>query len=352
MTIEVEHSQKLGQFINDVAIKRELEEEIHDLQMNVPHQENWLSKIQLKGQIHKIQLEIDSMDNDQSVEYFLNVANILHQYEMPEHHVSIGDSYTNENNIKHFISQTQCHNKGELFKQYRSKVHDEPVEMQALNVYTCESCKVAKILLASDSVVVCPSCGQSETCFEATSAGMTYEQEINSEVNVSFAYKRINHFNEWLQQFQAKETTCIPEDSMTAIRLELKKNRILDVSKIDQKVVKTILKKLKLNKLYEHCAIITNMLSGAEPESLTPQLEERLRNMFRAIQLPFDKHKPRERSNFLSYSYCLYKFCELIEEDEILKLFPLLKSREKLYQQDKIWKNICIELDWQYISTV
>ena len=27
-----------------------------------------------------------------------------------------------------------------------------------------------------------------------------------------FAYKRINHFNEWLAQFQFKETTDIPQE--------------------------------------------------------------------------------------------------------------------------------------------
>jgi len=43
----------------------------------------------------------------------------------------------------------------------------------------------------------------------------------------------------------------------------------------------------------------------------------------------------------LSYSYVLYKFCELLSEDKYLKYFPLLKSKEKLYQQDVIWKKIC-----------
>ena len=56
--------------------------------------------------------------------------------------------------------------------------------------------------------------------------------------------------------------------------------------------------------------------------------------------------------NFLSYSYCLYKFCELLGEDSFMNQFPLLKSREKLYQQDCIWKKICNELKWEYIKTI
>ena len=68
--------------------------------------------------------------------------------------------------------------------------------------------------------------------------------------------------------------------------------------------------------------------------------------------MPFMKHCPEERKNFLSYSYVLHKFCELIELDELLEHFPYLKSREKLQQQDMIWGKICKELSWQYIPSV
>ena len=82
------------------------------------------------------------------------------------------------------------------------------------------------------------------------------------------------------------------------------------------------------------------------------ELEERLRIMFKDIQKPFDDNCPPERKNFLSYSYVLYKYCELLSEDKYLKYFPLLKSKEKLYQQDVIWKKICEVLHWEYIPTI
>ena len=82
------------------------------------------------------------------------------------------------------------------------------------------------------------------------------------------------------------------------------------------------------------------------------ELEDKLRLMFHAIQAPFEKHKPENRKNFLSYSFCLYKLCELLGHDEYLPCFPLLKSKEKLYVQDQIWFKICDELRWQAIKTV
>lgn len=88
------------------------------------------------------------------------------------------------------------------------------------------------------------------------------------------------------------------------------------------------------------------------PPKMTQALEDKLRMMFRDIQEPFNNNCPESRKNFLSYSYVLYKFCELLGEDDYLPCFPLLKSKEKLYQQDVIWKQICADLQWEYISTI
>jgi hypothetical protein len=74
--------------------------------------------------------------------------------------------------------------------------------------------------------------------------------------------------------------------------------------------------------------------------------------MFAEIQEPFQRNKPPERKNFLSYSFTLYKFCELLGEDSMLVYFPLLKSNEKLYKQDQIWKKICKDLRWEFIPSI
>ena len=48
----------------------------------------------------------------------------------------------------------------------------------------------------------------------------------------------------------------------------------------------------------------------------------------------------------------MYKFFVLLELDEYLHCFQLLKSRTKLHQQDQIWKNICVDLNWQFIKSL
>ena len=116
--------------------------------------------------------------------------------------------------------------------------------------------------------------------------------------------------------------------------------------------MREILKKLKYNKYYEHIPHIINIINGKRAPVLTRQYEEQLRMMFKEIQTPFMKHCPDNRKNFLSYAYVLHKFCQLLELDDLLPYFPLLKSREKLLQQDKIWKLICKDLNWQYIPSI
>jgi len=167
-----------------------------------------------------------------------------------------------------------------------------------------------------------------------------------------FAYKKINHLNEWLAQFQAKETTEIPSEIFELIQTELRKERIVDTMKLKPSKLREILKKLKLSKYYEHVAHIMNRLNGVQAPVLSREVEDKLRFMFREIQPSFIKHCPKGRSNFLSYSYVLYKFCQLLELDDFLPCFPLLKSREKLYMQDKIWQCICDDMGWEFIKSI
>ena len=92
--------------------------------------------------------------------------------------------------------------------------------------------------------------------------------------------------------------------------------------------LREILKKLKLNKYYEHVPHIINRINGIQAPTMSRETEEKLRSMFKEIQIPFIRHCPKDRKNFLSYSYVLHKFVELLGLDEFLPSFPLLKSEK------------------------
>jgi hypothetical protein len=240
-----------------------------------------------------------------------------------------------------------------LLEQYLQNVHPEHARganaMEDDTYGECAECEKEMIFSANEAVFTCTDCGYQQ--FVLVDSDKPSYKDPPREVSY-YAYKRINHFNEWLAQFQAKESTEIPQEVYDAICAELKKERILDYRTLARQKVREILKKLKYNKYYEHVPHIINRLNGQHAPVMSREIEEKLRYMFKEIQPSFQKNCPKDRSNFLSYSYVLYKFCELLDLDEYLPSFPLLKNRDKLYIQDKIWELICQDLSWQFIRSV
>ena len=241
--------------------------------------------------------------------------------------------------------------KKEMLDEYKSIIDPNYVKKsQSKNKKEesiCQDCHIPKILQYRESKYICPQCGIEENTF-IDSDRPSYK-DPPPEANY-FAYKRINHFNELLAQFQAKESTHIPKDVFDMIKKELKKNR-LTVKDLDYDRVKEYLKKhsdKKYNQYYDHIFHIINRLNGDKPLNMTPEMESNLRFFFLQIQEPFDKYCPDDRKNFISYNFVFYKFCQMLGYREFLKYFPLLKSKDKLYEQEKIWQKIMQEIGIDY----
>lgn len=212
----------------------------------------------------------------------------------------------------------------------------------------CKSCyKGEMIPIPHEGQIVCNNC--SSTLQYVIENEKPSYKEPPKEV-CFYAYKRINHFREVIAQFQAKETTQIPDEVMEHVKQQIKKERI-GLHQITNKRAKDILKKLGYNKYYEHIPFIKDKL-GIRPPVMSHDLEETLCNLFMEIQGPYSKYCPDHRVNFLNYYYTVYKLCELLGQNEFLPFFPMLKDREKRIEQDDIWKKICEELNWVFVPTV
>jgi hypothetical protein len=212
----------------------------------------------------------------------------------------------------------------------------------------CAVCDTEMMFCQNEAILSCPNCGYQDYIL-IDSEKPSYKDPPREMAYC--AYKKVNHLNEWLAQFQAKETTEISNAVLDQIRTELKKERITDMSRLKASKLKEVIRKLKLVRCYDHVAHVLNRLNGISAPALSREVEDKLRFMFKEIQFSFVKHCPAGRSNFLSYSFVLYKFCQLLELDEYLPCFPLLKSREKLYLQDKIWQKICVDMNWEFLPT-
>jgi predicted nucleic acid-binding Zn-ribbon protein len=214
----------------------------------------------------------------------------------------------------------------------------------------CPTCDIEMTFHQNEALLGCPKCGHEE--FILIDSEKPSYKDPPREITY-FAYKKINHFNEWLAQFQAKENTDIPQDIIEAVMKELKKERISDPKKVKKEKIREVLQKLKFSKMYDHVQQIKNRIQQQMTMlTLSKEMEEKLQHMFKEIQPAFIKYCPANRSNFLSYPYVLYKLCQLLDMDEFLPCFQLLKSREKLYQQDQVWEKICKEMRWQFIRSI
>jgi len=311
---------------------------------------NFLSRYNNKIENWNNLIETDpsnkSRYEDEMSEYIIKCMPYMNQY------VEENGIETNTDNVFN-VKETVGLKRKDIFIDYLAEVENQNVARSKDRIIEqCTNCSSSNIVHFQDtSELVCDSCGLVIACL--ISEELTYrEEQETSEKVVNYSYKRENHFNEWLSQFQAQEMTTIPDEVMEQLRSELKKIKIKKLDEITHAKIRGLLKKLRLNKYYEHVPYITNILNGIRAPNMPQELEEQLRIMFKDIQKPFDDNCPSERKNFLSYSSLLYQFCELLGADEYLQYFPLLKSKEKLYQQDVIWKKICCDLQWEFIPTI
>jgi uncharacterized Zn finger protein (UPF0148 family) len=233
---------------------------------------------------------------------------------------------------------------------YRRGLSDGIAETQDYKLSEhCADCNVAREEITSEGILVCPRCGSEE--YALVVSDFPSFRDPPKERN-NYAYKKQNHLNEILNQFQAKESTEIPEEVMSEVICEIRKRRIDNIAALTEQNIREILKKMNRNRYYEHAAHILSRLNGNPPPTITPEIEDKIRAMFQEVQAPYLLYCPDERRNFLSYSYIIYKFLELLELDEYKVHFQLLKSRDRLIQHDTIWKKICDYLQWEFIQSV
>lgn len=300
----------------------------------------------LKNNIELLEVEILNLENrNDEINYYFNTVDILLDY------------YNNENKVNDNIIEINSilKNKNNNNKEFNN-LYDKYVRVtkninnkKKINLNFCNKCKIDKIIYANDSLIICPNCGDSEF-FLMESEKSNYKDNLLEHKN--YAYKRINHLSEILNQFQAKEITEINPKIYERIKEELNILRIYNYETLNYTNIKFILKKLKLNKYYEHINHIINNLNGIPPPSLSREQEENIKKMFKDIQKPFSLFRPKNRKNFLNYNYIIHKICELYEYDDFLPYFPLLKSRINLEEQDIVWEKICRYKNYEFIPSI
>ena len=366
-TLDNKHNEIIKSFKHneEVVIPKYLKQ-IEKLELMLNKSKN---KLEILDNITKYKNIIKSLKAKEK-NYYLNNSKYIFDYFENKKNVSANDTLENsdKNNIvKQFFSLNISDESNNSIAS-ETKIKDENfiktnnhnfidkyfnnIDSKYLNydkfIYPSDICNVCKkgemVYVESEGMSICSNCSNSiKYLIEIDKPSY---KEPPKEV-CFYAYKRINHLKEILAQFQAKESTNIPDEVFENIKNQIKKERI-SLNELTNKKTKEILKNLGYNKYYEHIPFIKDKL-GIRPPIMSAELEETLCNLFMELQKPYSKYCPKDRVNFLNYYYTLYKLCELLNERSFLPYFPMLKDREKRIEQDQIWKKICEDLGWKFI---
>ena len=370
-TIDEKHTEMLNFFheIETVTIPN-LQTEKARLKSMIPTlKENQIDEyMDIRDKILGILDQIRSLKS-QKKQYLLENSKYIFDYFEQKKQISTTSNTTNQNtNVLNSFFKIKSSGKGsdaanpnsdkysnskKAYQNYWRNVNNEITNIQDFIVTSdvCEICHKGELIPQDEEgILICNNLGCGKFITYIIDSSKPTNKEPPNEVSYT-AYIRLNHFKEILSQFQAKETTQIPEEVIDAIKARIKKERIQDMSLINYDKMRDILRKLGLNKYFEHIQYI-NSLFGIKPPIMNEELHETLCVLFIEIQKPWAVHCPANRTNFFNYTYTLYQLCVLLDQTQYLPYIPMMKDREKQLEQDMIWKKVCNDLDWEFCPTV
>ncbi len=359
--IDTCHSNFLNEFdIDDEKIIPKLIEKKNQLKNNICklHDHQVDEYMTIKDEIKSINDEIKNLKFKKK-KYYLDNAEHLFNYFEEKKNISNGE-VQNVNVLNSFFNVKEKNKQDKLdiskksIASYWKNVNNEIINPKDFNISTevCIFCNNGEMIpQEEDGIIICNNNNCGKFIQYIIDSSKPLNKEPPHEVSYT-SYIRLNHFKEILSQFQAKETTQIPDNVIEDIRNRIKKERIKNIpQELNYDKMREILRKLGYNKYFEHIQYI-NSIFGIRPPVMSEELHETLCVLFIEIQKPWAMHCPANRTNFFNYTYTLYQLCVLLDQTQYLPYIPLMKDREKQLEQDQIWKKVCEELDWQYFPTI
>lgn len=156
-----------------------------------------------------------------------------------------------------------------------------------------------------------------------------------------------------MTRLNGQEKTEIPEIVIHRLLEECNKrslNPIMQPQEITYIRIREFLRETGYSHFFENIVKIISILTNRPPLIFNETQRQTLINLFLDVQPAFQKYKGN-RKNFLSYSYVMFKFCELLGYDDFLPYLPLFRAPQNLISADRIWQQVCTDCKFQFIST-
>ena len=279
-TLEARVEQRLAEFTaaaSEVPGRRQAVADLEALVTTIDPVHDSSRLYEAKRDLRLAREELRRLESrDDEIQYLLDIAPFVKEYDTVEAVDETAKPTAPTSLLESFVSVTHKNSKNLVLQKYLAEIEKQPDAMnnkQEGKRYrlgrgleaelTCEACDSYMVINGRESSLVCTNCGVSRDFIEMSEANLSYEQEVATDVVNYFAYKRLNHFTEWLNSLQAKENTDIPVEIVEAVKAEFKKARTTTRGEIKPAKVREYLKKLKLNKVgcaavnigHGHCGV-------------------------------------------------------------------------------------------------
>jgi uncharacterized protein YecE (DUF72 family) len=364
-TIDEKHTDMMNIFYvieNDTIPK--LQQRKKDILQQLTHSKKHTDEYyDLKETLEEVKHEINSLKNKKK-DYLLSNSKYIFNYYEDKQKISSGENNIDSCTINNFfkikaktdessdLNNEKYKSSKNIYQQYWKNVEGDIIHLQDYVIHsdTCLLCNQGELIpLEEEGVLVCNNVKCGKFIIHIVENQKPLNKEMPNEVSYT-AYIRLNHFKEILSQFQAKETTRIPDDVLDSVKNRIKKER-KEISEMNYTEMRNILSILGYNKYFEHIQYINSIL-GIKPPIMDEELIETLCVLFIEIQQPWAIYCPINRTNFFNYTYILCQLCVLLDQKQYLPFIPMMKDRIKQLEQDMIWKKVCDHLDWEYFPTV
>lgn len=167
----------------------------------------------------------------------------------------------------------------------------------------------------------------------------------------SCGYKRSSYLRDWLARVTASNDHSLPDTVISTVLSEIERHMI-PRGNISPTQIRYILRHVGLARYYIHAVAIAHIANGTSAPLVDSGCIDRIVSMFNFMQPAFEKHKPPGRKNALSYAYVIHQLCRIVGRPDLAADLTLLRSSEKLMEQDSAWKKICKECKWEFHPTI
>ena len=225
-------------------------------------------------------------------DYLLNNSRYIFNYYEEKQKISTGENTKNRESMNRFfkikakteesadMNSDRYKSSKKIYQEYWKNVDGEIMHLQdyVLQTDTCLVCNQGELIpQEEEGILICNNVACGKFLLHIVDNQKPVNKEMPNEVSYT-AYIRLNHFKEILSQFQAKETTKIPEEVLNAVRKRIQKER-KNISEINYKEMRNMLSILGYNKYFEHIQYINSIL-GIQPPVMEEELIETLCVLF------------------------------------------------------------------------